>query len=80
MAAMLDSIEQPTMTTRDILPDCELAVRLSCGSSYARPTAGPHVHQVRSSVLGPTFLYRLHGSTSFLTAIEGDLQRFEPTP
>jgi DNA-binding LacI/PurR family transcriptional regulator len=32
MAAMLDRIGQPSMTTRDILLDCELVVRRSCGA------------------------------------------------
>ncbi len=31
MAAMLDRIAQPSMTARDILLDCELVVRRSCG-------------------------------------------------
>jgi GntR family transcriptional regulator, arabinose operon transcriptional repressor len=33
MAAMLERIERPGMTTRDILLDCELVVRRSCGDS-----------------------------------------------
>jgi GntR family transcriptional regulator, arabinose operon transcriptional repressor len=33
MAVMLERIEQPGMTTRDVLLDCELVVRRSCGGS-----------------------------------------------
>ena len=32
MAAMLDRIKNPSMLTRDILLDCKLVVRASCGS------------------------------------------------
>ena len=32
VAAMLDRIEQPEMLTRDILLDCSLMVRNSCGT------------------------------------------------
>jgi len=32
MAAMLDRIGQPSMTTRDLLLDSELVVRRSCGA------------------------------------------------
>jgi len=37
MAAMLDRIAQPSMTARDILLDCELVVRRSCGRSLLDP-------------------------------------------
>jgi GntR family transcriptional regulator, arabinose operon transcriptional repressor len=35
MAAMLDRIAQPGMTTRDILLGCEVVARRSCGNSSA---------------------------------------------
>ena len=35
LAAMLDRIGQPTMTTRDILLNCGLVVRGSCGGNLA---------------------------------------------
>jgi DNA-binding LacI/PurR family transcriptional regulator len=39
MAAMLDRIAQPGMTARDILLDCELVVRRSCGGPYRLPAS-----------------------------------------
>jgi GntR family transcriptional regulator, arabinose operon transcriptional repressor len=32
MAAMLDRLENPAAPTRDVLLDCELVVRQSCGT------------------------------------------------
>jgi len=34
MAAMFERIKHPNMLARDILLDCELAVRASCGSAF----------------------------------------------
>ncbi|HWR50865.1 MAG TPA: LacI family DNA-binding transcriptional regulator [Bryobacteraceae bacterium] len=39
MAAMLDRIEKPDMPAREILLDCELVVRQSCGAKSANGTA-----------------------------------------
>jgi hypothetical protein len=39
MAAMFERIKHPNMLARDILLDCELVVRASCGSASPNSTS-----------------------------------------